>query len=349
MEEFDNGLGEKFQFDMNAPVDSEVSLDSLKKFLKKGDTLIFYGGEPLIKIDKIKAIIDEFENKGIKFCMQTNGKLLNEIPEKYLPKFSKILVSLDGDEERTDFNRGKGNYENVINNLKFARENGFKGEIVARMTISFPDIFKQTLHLTKLIDEKLIDSVHWQIDAGFYGNDFNEKVFSKFVKEYNSEISKLINFWIEEMNKGKVLKFYPFLGIFEAIHYNKEMKLQCGSGHSNYTITTSGKLSACPIVNSIKDFYAGDLNNDIKDLKKFEMKEPCASCSDLKYCGGRCLYWNYTKLWPESGDKLICNSVKHLIQEIKRVLPTINQLIEKGIIIEKDFEFERYFGPEIIP
>ncbi|MBS3094894.1 radical SAM protein, partial [Candidatus Pacearchaeota archaeon] len=218
MQEFENGLEKKFKFDFSAPRDFSVDLNKLKKFIlqDKNPVIIFYGGEPLLQLEKIKQTIALFEKKKIKFCMQTNGKLLDKMPKEYMNKFSKILVSIDGDEQRTDFNRGKGTYNLVMKNLKLIRKNGFKGEIVARMTLSplvkntpdVSDIFEQVKFLFSL---GIFDSVHWQIDAGFYKNDFSKKEFSNFVKKYNQSISKLLDFWIEEMKSGKVLKIYPFL------------------------------------------------------------------------------------------------------------------------------------------
>ncbi|MGD9275916.1 MAG: TIGR04084 family radical SAM/SPASM domain-containing protein [Candidatus Pacearchaeota archaeon] len=347
MNEFENGLDKKWEFDLDAPIESVVEIEKLKSFLEKDEnpTLIFYGGEPLLKIEKIKDIID---NVNARFCLQTNGKLLDKIPEKYLKKLSKILVSIDGDEKITDFNKGEGAYKKVIENIKKIRRKGFNGEIVARMTIAqdFPDIEKQVKHLIEL---GIFDSMHWQIDAGFYKNDFNEKEFSKFVESYNKSVSKLIDYWINEMEKGNVIKLYPFLGLYDNLYYEKKSKLMCGAGYTNYTITTNGNLVACPIMGCIKDFYCGNLDSKIKDLKKIYVGVPCTDCEYLDNCGGRCLYSNYAKLWPRAGEKLICKTVIHLIEEIKGVLPEIKKLIKEGKIKESDFEYEKYFGPEIIP
>lgn len=347
MNEFDNGLQDKWNFDFNAPIDSEVNIEKLKKFVEQDEkpVLIFYGGEPLLEIDKIKEIMDKV---CAKFCMQTNGKLLNKLPSNYLNRISKILVSIDGSRERTDFNKGEGTYDLVLKNLKLIRAHGFAGEIVARMTISqnFPDVFEQVKHLIEL---KNFDSVHWQIDAGFYKNDFDELRFSEFAEEYNKSISKLVDYWIEEMKRGKVLKLYPFVAIADSMLKNEKTKLRCGSGYANYTITTSGKLSACPIVNSVKEFYCGDLNSRIKDIKEINVGKPCVSCSYLDLCGGRCLYSNKAKLWPREGGELICKTIRHLIDELKRVLPSVKKLIREETIFEKDFKYEKYFGPEIIP
>ncbi|MEJ2267473.1 MAG: TIGR04084 family radical SAM/SPASM domain-containing protein [Nanoarchaeota archaeon] len=340
---------EKFSFDFSSPCDSEININDLKEFVlkDKNPKIIFYGGEPLLKIEKIKEIIDALSNA--KYYMQTNAKLLNKLPKEYLNKFSKILISIDGDKERTDFNRGNGTYDLVIKNLKLIRQNGFKGEIIARMTISFSDGFtdlkKQVKHLLDIFD-----SVHWQLDMGFYESDYDFEKVQEFIEKYNIEVSNLIDFWVKKIENEKVLKIYPFLGIFNSIYKDEKTKLRCGSGYANYTITTNGKIVACPITSCIKNFQVGDIkDSNPNKLKEIPIKGNCLSCSYFDLCGGRCLYSNYAKLWPEKGEKQICNTIKHLINEIKKATPRIRKLIEKGIVKEKDFEFEKYFGPEIIP
>ena len=344
MNEFENGLEEKWHYE-EVPFDSEVEIEKLKKFIKPEDTLIFYGGEPLVMMDKMMKIMD---NLNCRFMIQSNGMLLNKLPKEYLLKLDKMLLSIDGDRERTDHNRGLFKHKILINNIKKAREIGYTGEIVARMTLSFPDIFDQVHYLTGLIDAGIFDSVHWQIDAGFYKSDFNEEKFTKFVKEYNLQIDKLIEYWIKEMKNRRILKYYPFLGIFENLYYNKKSRLPCGSGYANYTINTEGKLSACPIMNSTKEFYCGSIEEGIKKEIDIEDDE-CKKCEYLDICGGRCLYWRGAKLWPKEGDKLICDTIKHLIDKIREKIPEIKEIIKSGKIKEEDFEFEHYFGPEIIP
>ncbi len=347
MNEFDNGLEKKFHFDFSSPASSKININKLKKFLDrdKNPVLIFYGGEPLLEIKKIKEIIDRIN---VPFRMQTNAKLLDKISPSYLNKIGKILVSIDGTEERTDFNKGPGTHKKIIENVKLARKNGYKGEIVARMVISpnFPDIYEQALHL---LNRGLFDSIHWQIDAGFYKSDFYEEKFSKFVKEYNKSISKLINYWIEKIKEEKVLKLYPFLGIVDSLLKKEKNLLRCGAGHLSYAITTKGGIVACPIMNGIKEFEAGDLDSSPNQLKKFEISGKCRKCEIKDVCGGRCLYWNKTELWPEKGNNLICETIFHLIKEIKSKIPKINSLIKEGKIKKSDFEYEKHFGPEIIP
>ena len=346
MNDFDADIEQKVTLDLSAPESSEIDVNALKKFINKdkNPVIIFYGGEPLLQINKIKEIIDNID---VPFRMQTNGKLLDKLPIEYLDKIGKILVSIDGDRERTDSNRGKETYNLVMTNISEIKEKGYSGEIIGRMTLNLesPDIFEQVLHLV----DSGFSSVHWQIDAGFYAYDYDKEKFSLFTKEYNSSITKLIDYWIGQMRTQKVLKLYPFIGIVESLLKSEKIFLRCGAGHSGYAIRTDGKLVACPIMTWIQDFVCGDLDSDPTELKKFPIAERCKNCEIKNICGGRCLYWQYLKLWPEEGNELICNTIKHLVTELKNKIPEIKELIDKEIISYKDFEYEKYFGPEIIP
>jgi len=347
IKEFENGLDKKFNFDFTAPNISDIPIKNLKEFLKKDPhaVLIFYGGEPLLQIEKIKGIID---NINVPFRMQTNGKLLDKLPIEYLKKIDKILISLDGDEQRTDYNRGEGTYNLILENIKKIKQRGYTGELIARMVVSqdFPNVYEQTKFL---IEKANFSSIHWQLDAGFYKFDFDEKKFSKFVKEYNKSISKLIKYWMKQMPEGKVLKLYPFVGIIDSLIKKEKTLLRCGAGHSGFVITTNGKIVACPIMNNIREFEAGNLNTSPTELKQFEISGKCNKCKINYLCGGRCLYWNQTNLWPKKGNELICKTIKHLIKSLKKEIPKIKSLIEKNTLKKSDFEYEKYFGPEIIP
>ncbi len=365
MKEFDNGLKERFDFDFSQPSRFNFDIQKLKNFLLKdpNPVLIFYGGEPLLEIEKIKKIIDTCsEIKNIKFRMQTNGKLLKKLPLEYLKKIKKILVSIDGNKEITNYNRGNKTYEKVIENLINLKNKGYEGEIIARMTLPVvdfnkpgrTDIFEQVKHLIEDCEFKF-SSIHWQLDAGFYKFDFNEEIVNKFFKEYNKSVSKLIDYWINNIEKSNVLKIYPFLGVVNRLlGFDKENCLQCGAGKKGYGITTSGSLVACPIMNNIKNFEAGDLNkiSDLNSIKKFSVQdfsEMCKNCNVKDICGGRCLYWQASKLWPEKGNNLICDSIKHLINELKKQIPRIEKAINNKKINKKELKYEKYFGPEIIP
>ncbi len=350
MNETGTKLEEKFKLDFSAPCHSAVDVSELRDFIMKDSDprIIFYGGEPLLNSQKIIEIMGAIPEA--KFYMQTNGKLFRRLPAEYTNKLKRILISIDGNQLRTDFNRGRGTYEIVMKNIDYIRQNGYAGELVARMTISFTDGFTDLTEQIKHLLEIGFDSIHWQLDMGFYESDYNFQQVQSFIEKYNVEVSKLLDFWIEQMNRGKVLKIYPFLGLFESLYKNETSKLRCGSGYANYTITTDGKIIACPIMNGMEDFCVGNIKeNNPERLKEISVVEPCLSCDYYGLCGGRCLYSNHAKLWPPEGEKQICNTIKHFIDSIKEKMPEIKSLIDSGKVKLNQFDFEKYFGPEIIP
>jgi putative peptide-modifying radical SAM enzyme len=286
------------------------------------------------------------------YLIQTNGLHLDEIEHRYLNRMHTILVSVDGDRQLTNHYRGDGVYEEVMKNLNLIRKNGYNGEIIARMTVSEDtDIYKQILWLLNNPNFSF-KSIHWQIDAGFWKNDIINRPFAKWIKEeYNPAIKKLVYLWLDFIeNKNIVLKLYPFLGIMYSLLKNETSLLRCGSGWINYSIQTDGHIIPCPIMNGIRDFYLGHINDDHPfTLKKVYVENPCTSCGILYECGGRCLYANLTKRWSKQDYTLVCDSVSNLIESLKSVLPKIKKLIKEGKINVSDFKYMKYNCCEIIP
>ncbi len=338
---------EEKEYDLDLPSEITYKIEDLKKLIEKDkdNRITFYGGEPLLRIDTIKKIIDEVPAK--EFMLQTNGILLDKLPINYLNRIKTILVSIDGDEKTTDTMRGIGTYNKIMNNLIELRKKGYKGEIIARM-VAFDgsDIYKNVTHLINNNKFKFT-SIHWQIDAMFWRCDYEKRNFKKWTEKYNNDIKKLINFWIEELKKGRVIKVYPFIGIIHDLYYGIKAKMRCGAGHKLFGIQPDGTITACPITSGYRKLYCGHIKKGI--TKKILPKEPCTSCKIYHICGGRCLYANYTKLWGEKGYKEVCETVFSLIDNLQQVLPTIKDLIKKGIIKEKDLDFDKYNGCEIIP
>ena len=108
----------------------------LYAFLEKDAdaVLTFIGGEPLLNIPFVREVMDEAPVK--RFMLQTNGTKLLELGAEYINRFETILISIDGDKELTDGHRGYGIYETVTSAARKIREDGFTGELIARMTIA---------------------------------------------------------------------------------------------------------------------------------------------------------------------------------------------------------------------
>lgn len=342
-------------FDVDYSLPSKMSYDIayLKEFCRQDRdcVLTFYGGEPLLCIEEIKRIVDKVKVKH--FMIQTNGILLDSLEPEYVNRLHTILVSVDGNEVLTDHYRGTGTFTRVIDNLKLIRRNGFEGEIIARMTVmEQTDIYAQ---VTWLLDngDFSFSSVHWQLNAGFWKNDFARRDFERWSREsYNPGVARLVRFWVDTMeNEGIVLRLYPILGVAHSfLHKEDKNLLRCGGGWINYAIQTDGYIIPCPTMWGMKDYYLGHISNaDPLKLKKIDVGEPCTQCGALNLCGGRCLYATLTKRWSPEAYSHVCDTVRNLIQAVREQMPRIEELIKRKKVRIKDFEYMKYNGCEIIP
>lgn len=349
-EEDESGITSDIAVDL--PLEFDRSLISpLKRFLAADPDpiLTFIGGEPLLKRDLICEIMDQVPST--RFMLQTNGILLDTVPGAYRNRFETILISIDGNEERTDQNRGSGVYRQVLSNARLLREEGFAGELIARMTVhEGTDIAGSVLHLASLEDSPFT-SIHWQIDANFSG-DYRKRHFTEWVDtSYNRGISQLIDHWVSHMQaEGEVLRWYPFLETTEDLLVNRPSGLRCGSGVTNYTIQTDGSIIPCPIMIGMSGYRLGDIYSaDPTCLPEIHPGSPCTECSITTFCGGRCLYSNIVRPWPEEGRDAVCSTVRHLRSELIAHLPAMQRLIQEKRIDQSSFSHTRFNGCEIIP
>ncbi len=329
------------------PKDLSYSIDALKRFIEKDNdpVIAFYGGEPLLRIDLIEKIMDNIKAK---YILQTNGLLLNKIKDEYLKRFHTILVSIDGVEEVTDSHRGKGVYRKVLENVKIIRERGFYGDLIARMTISWDnDIYRDVIHL---VDLKLFDHVHWQLDFEMFWEEKEE--IKDFLEKYKEGVKNLVELWVRKMKKGTVLGLVPFIGVVNTLlKRNPKPYLRCGSGTDFFAISTKGEIAVCPVITEYSFAKVGDIFScSPESIKRVYVGEPCTSCYDYPVCGGRCLFLNIVKDWLGKNYALICDTVHSLISNLRKVLPEIKKLINKGILSRKFFEYPDINNScEIIP
>lgn len=353
MDDFDEDFGE-FELDYFLPRQASYNFDRLAEFCKKDKDCVvtFYGGEPLLNLEAVRKIMDTVPAKH--FMIQTNGVLLDRLDSEYVNRFHTVLVSIDGEENLTDYYRGKGTFRKVIDNVRLIVENGFKGELIARMTVmEQTDIYRQVCWLLNN-NEFSFPSVHWQLNAGFWGNDYQRRNFKEWSEtSYMPGVEQLVQFWVDQMQeKSAVLRLYPFLGIANSFLLDKTPSLlRCGGGWINYAIQTNGYIIPCPTMWGMKKYYLGHIyDSNPNSLKKVFVNGPlCSKCDILDLCGGRCLYANITKRWSNEAYANVCKTVKSLIKSVETKLPQIRQLICEGKIAPRDFEYLKYNGCEIIP
>ncbi|MDE1858317.1 MAG: TIGR04084 family radical SAM/SPASM domain-containing protein [Thaumarchaeota archaeon] len=335
------------------PREIQYSLADLGSFLAQDvdPTVEFYGGEPLLRIGTMKSMMDQLPGR---FVLQTNGVHLDRVDPEYISKFSTVLVSIDGREEVTDGQRGRGVYKRAIQNSGLIRKSGFKGDLVARMTVAQgTDIQENVEHLW---GTGLFNHVHWQLDFGMFweAGEYTDPGIDEWIARYNSGISSLVVSWVEEMKRsGRVQGLVPFIGVMKSLLSGEPSRLRCGSGLDFFSIMPDGRISACPVSVDFDFSVVGSILTDtpgsLKDTQT--VGEPCSSCNIFSICGGRCLFVNKAqRLLRKGGYSLICATVRQLVKELDEARPLVEALIREGAVKSSDFDYPTFNnGCEIIP
>ena len=352
---FENPVNESsgsnnLQVDGRLPVDLNFDLDDLFTFLKKDPdpVLTFYGGEPLLRSDLIAQIVREAA--GARFILQTNGMLLHLLPSEIARRLSTLLVSIDGPQELTDGYRGTGVYHRVMANVRALVEDGYSGEVIARMTVGERTDIQNAVTYLAANNDYSFSSVHWQLDADFGGVERGRTFAAWADRWYNPGIRALVACWMDRMRNGAVLRWYPFLDTMQDLINGNQSKLRCGSGHANYAIMTDGSIAPCPVMVGMKHYYCGHITTSTPTgLKTVPITGPCTNCAIFDFCGGRCLYANILHPWSEEQRKIVCGTVENLHNSLQEVLPEVQDLLRSGVILPVDFNHEKFNGCEIIP
>ncbi|MGQ9780899.1 MAG: TIGR04084 family radical SAM/SPASM domain-containing protein [Nitrososphaeria archaeon] len=328
------------------PWEIKYDLNLLKEIVRKdGDVdICFYGGEPLINSKAIMEVIAKVPAK--RFIIQTNGLLMKQFSPKFWANFRTILLSIDGVREVTDYYRGEGVYDKVLEAAKTLKAHGYRGDLVARMALAERgDVFRDVSHLLSL---NLFNHVHWQLNV-MWCSEWSD--FEGWAQtNYLPGCRKLVDLWVNRMKDGKVLGIAPFQGIFGRILCGGETP-PCGAGKSMFAISTDGRVLACPI--AFEERWAEICNISglkVREPKAISIGEPCIRCEVFKECGGRCLYAYMERFWGEEGFTKVCELNKKMIQMIKDKREQILDLIDCGKISKNELLYPEFNNSiEIIP
>jgi putative peptide-modifying radical SAM enzyme len=324
----------------------------LQHFIRRDHEAVigFYGGEPLLALDKMYEIMDRVPAKA--FTLQTNATCLEEVDSSYLKRLDAILVSIDGGREVTDANRYEGVYDMVIKNCQSIRRMGYKGDLVARMAFSRRgDIFRDVSHLVSLPDP-MFDHIHWQLDV-FWSEIKLEHEVEEWLARYEEGITKLVKDFGESLQKGIVPGIVPFIPILRTLITGEPTPyIWCGSGRDSFAVMTSGRIDVCPIAPELPYSSVGDIRNSTPESLRNIMPvgEPCSLCPDKWVCGGRCLFSNKTMFWGQKWFDRVCTSTRHMIEELGTLVEPTRKLMKDGTLSRDALDYPRINnGCEIIP
>ena len=282
----------------------------------------FYGGEPTLNQTMMQAVMRRFP--AFRYQLQTNGTLLDNLPDWVLAKLSNILVSIDGGQQITDGYRGRGIWRQVIKNLNHVHER-VGGTITARVTWGNPDTtFEELDELATSIEA--IDYLYWQFVADeMYSGDAVEKrkkVLTQLIARFFAKTDSL----------------YPLVPVMGMVR-NKVLpsraqelydgRTQCRVSTHLLNVMPDGSIFPCPDMMYVPEMKMGEIQGNW--LKKSPLQPtasmPCASCEAYSWCRGNCmknLYLGYVKndeRYRANVVEPICDLVKFMGREIDRHRP----------------------------
>lgn len=116
---------------------------------KKKIVLGFYGGEPLLKFDLIKKIVNYSELHSnsdfyFSYSLTTNGILLGKYIDYMVEHNFSLLISLDGNFENSEYrvtSKGKNLFQNIFETLKYIKS-------------KYPVFFKNNISFNSVLHDK---------------------------------------------------------------------------------------------------------------------------------------------------------------------------------------------------
>lgn len=296
----------------------EVAKKSIDFFLEhtidsKVVSMAFYGGEPLLRFDFIKELIDyaknKFVSKKIIFVITSNGTLLNEDIIKFFEENNVLLtISLDGDKRMHDKNRvfadsNKGTFDVITRKIEDLRK-------------KYPEYFS-TVRFNVVLDQResfnCTSNFFLNYEAAKNGivspssiND-NYKInkiseSEQFSEEYDYEKFKLLLSKIGAISGDdiSVLIQPEFISIMEKLNNRSYSPLSSTNHHSGpcipgvqkLFITADGKFYPCERVNeesyvmNIGHIDDGFYENKILELMNIgKLTEvECTKCWAFRFC-----------------------------------------------------------------
>ena len=306
---------------LGSQTEIEYDIDQLAAFVDthlngKEIYVTFYGGEPTLNRGMIEAVMRRFPR--FRFQLQTNGTLLDNLPDWVLTRLSNILVSIDGGEQTTDGYRGRGIWRQVIRNVHQVRDR-VGGTVTARVTWGSPDTSFE--ELDDLVDA--FDYLYWQFVADeMYGGDS--------IAKRKTVLVQLIDRFFESTDK--LYTVVPLMGIVRnKLLPNRGRELyagltQCRVSTHLINVMPDGRIYPCPDMMYAGDMQMGEIQGNW--LKRSPLQPtadmPCAQCEAFPWCRRNCMknlhlgYVGKDARYRRNVVEPICELLRFIGREIDR-------------------------------
>jgi len=273
---------------------SQISIDTLRKVMRyfcerysSIRQIVFFGGEPLLCIEAIEYVCECMKQiygpKIPKFCLITNGALLNDKAVSVIKKYNiATVVSIDGPKHINDkqriMNNNSSAFDIVDNNL-----NKYKNDL----NISIEATYTANHVNSKISREQLREYLKERYDA--------DRIIISDVS-VNEENLEQINMQVEkEKIDYDILEYVDGAGtcddyIFEYIRtflkgYHSTQF--CSAGIKKFTVDMNGNIYPCHLFVGKTKYILGNVDNTENLVcDKFPNKNEgeCKKCKYKAFC-----------------------------------------------------------------
>lgn len=301
-------------------------IDEVSKSAKK-ISVDWYGGEPLLSVDRLRFLNDKFieicnaKNIQYRTSITTNGYLLTPSVIEYLKTIplSHLQITLDGPAETHNISRplknGDPTFDTILKNIKAAVEQGI--EVMIRVNI------------TK-INVDLISKLYETIEEQELKNKVQVMLRSVVSSSANPCTECCLS---ENVSAGKTADIYKQVAKEGWVVFPNVDDMQCmGFCHAEYPnrfiIDIQGNLYRCAELFNSEEAIGkigdeGELILDQIKSKQFVNKNPldfpeCRNCNILPICMGGCNMKRFQK------NTSCCDEFKYALPKFLEVL-ALNQ------------------------
>lgn len=293
----------------------DIFSDWHQKKVAKGFTgkakVSFYGGEPFLKFDTIKATVEYCESLNFypQYLLTTNGTIMtDEIIDYIAEKNIVVSFSLDGNKENHDRNRiikkGCGTHDTVVQNLlKLSEKLSKKTNPLIGVVCCYDD-YSDLINITDFFNGLKTKTV--QLNIMYNGINRYDTTYYDYCKEryLSGEISndetrlkttfKTLREKYFESTKNLPIEIYMLFNHFSvlknrSIGYIDHLGNTCAIG-DKLCVSPDGKIYICERVN--QQMAIGDIENGIDWEKSTRIvsefialrKEYCSDCNISHLC-----------------------------------------------------------------
>lgn len=283
----------------------KMAIDFLLEHSKgrKNLELDFFGGEPLMNMEVVKAVVsyarskEKEYNKNFRFTITTNGVLLDDENIDFINReMANVVLSIDGRREVNDNMRpavnGKGSYDIIVPKYQELVKKRGDGQYYVRGTFTRHnlDFADDVLSLNEAGFDQI--SVEPVVADSKLDYALSEDDLPRIYEEYE----KLAIILIDKIKAGKGFNFFHFMLDLDQGPCAIKRLRGCGCGNEYVAVTPDGDIYPCHQFVGMDEWKMGSLYDNSFNLKMKDefaranvySKKACADCWAKFYCSGGC-------------------------------------------------------------